>query len=371
MGKLKILHTADLHLDSAFQALSAPKAAIRRAEQRELLGRLCELAVVEQVDMVLLSGDLLDSSNPYTETAKEIVRLLSGIPAPVFIAPGNHDFYSNRSPYARIKFPNNVHIFTKNSLESFELPTLGARVYGAAFTDIESRGLLNGFRAVKEAGMANIMCIHGEVCSGESKYNPITEKELADSGMDYVALGHTHKASGLKKAGNTYYSWPGCPEGRGFDECGNRFVNIVELEDEKCELRQISIATRKYEILKLDISDCDASTALHNALPDDSVCHIYRVIFTGETDCAPELNKLYKTFSELFFELQLKDETRLRRDIWESAGEDTLRGLFLGKLKARYDRCTDSIERAKIEQAARWGLAALDNMEEVVCHGDN
>ena len=371
MGKLKILHAADLHLDSPFQALSASKAAIRRAEQRELLGRLCELAVVEQVDLVLLSGDLLDSASPYTETAKDLVRLLGSIPAPVFISPGNHDFYSQHSPYARIKFPSNVHIFTKNSLEYFELPTLGTRVYGAAFTDIESRGLLNGFRAVKESGIANIMCIHGEVCSGESRYNPITEQELAGSGMDYVALGHTHKASGLKKAGSTFYSWPGCPEGRGFDECGDRFVNIIKLEDGKCELRQISIASRKYEILKLDISDCDANTALRNALPDDSVCHIYRVIFTGETDCAPELNKLHSNFSQLFFELQLKDETRLRRDIWENAGEDTLRGLFLNKLKARYDRCTDSIERAKIEQAARWGLAALDNMEEVVCHGDN
>ncbi len=370
MGKLRILHAADLHLDSPFQALSAAKATVRRAEQRELLGRLCELAAIEQVDMVLLSGDLLDSSSPYTETARELVRLLGGISAPVFISPGNHDFYSHRSPYARIKFPANVHIFTENRMGCFELPTLGAKVFGAAFTDIESPGLLCGFHAKKDSGIANIMCIHGELCSGEGRYNPVTEKEIADSGMDYVALGHTHRASGLKKTGNAFYSWPGCPEGRGFDECGNRYVNIVELEDGNCTLRQVSIAGRKYEVLKLDISNCDALTALHNVLPYDSVRDIYRIIFTGETDCAPDLKKLHSNFSELFFELQLRDETRLRRDLWENAGEDTLRGLFLAKLKVRYDRCTDNIERSKIEQAARWGLAALDNMEEVVCHGD-
>lgn len=370
MAKIRILHAADLHLDSPFQALSAAKAAIRRAEQRELLGKLSELAQIEQVDMVLLSGDLLDSSSPYTETAQELVRHLGSIPAPVFISPGNHDFYSRRSPYARIKFPNNVHIFMKNDLEVFALPTLGARVYGAAFTDIESHGLLCGFHAARDEGICNIMCIHGELCSGESRYNPITEKEIADSGMDYVALGHTHKASGLRKAGSVFYSWPGCPEGRGFDECGDRYVNIVELENGSCHLRQVSIAGRKYEILKLDISSCDALTALHNALPDDSVRDIYRIIFTGETDCVPDLRRLQRNFSELFFELQLRDETRLRRSLWENTGEDTLRGIFLSKLKARYDESTDSAERMKIEQAARWGLAALDNMEEVVCHGD-
>lgn len=370
MGKIKILHAADLHLDSPFQALSAAKAAIRRAEQRELLGRLSELAVTEQVDMVLLSGDLLDSSSPYTETAQELVRHLGSIPAPVFISPGNHDFYSRRSPYARIKFPHNVHIFTENRIDCVSLPALGARVFGAAFTDMESHGLLCGFHAERESGITNIMCIHGELCSGESRYNPITEKEISHSGMDYVALGHTHKASGLKKVGDTFYSWPGCPEGRGFDECGDRFVNIVELEPGSCTLRQLSIAGRRYEILKLDITSCDALTALHNSLPDDSVRDIYRIIFTGETDCVPELRRLHSNFSELFFELQLRDETHLRRDLWENAGEDTLRGIFLSRLKAKYDQSTDRAERAKIEQAARWGLAALDNMEEVVCHGD-
>lgn len=370
MAKIKILHAADLHLDSPFQALSAAKASIRRGEQRELLARLAELAALERVDVVLLSGDLLDSATPYTETAQELVRHLGSISAPVFIAPGNHDFYSVHSPYARVKFPGNVHIFTKNQLEAVSVPSLGINVYGAAFTDSESIGLLCGFHAERDEGYLNLLCMHAELCMGESRYNPITEKEIADSGMDYVALGHVHKASGLKKAGNTYYSWPGCPEGRGFDECGQKYVNIVELGDGQCSLRQVSIAGRKYEILRLDVSSNDPVTALHDALPDDSVRDIYRVIFYGETECAPDLRRIQANFSELFFQLQLRDETRIRRSLWENAGEDTLKGLFLSKLKERYDRSCDEDERLKIEQAARWGLAAIDNMEEVVCHGD-
>ena len=74
--------------------------------------------------------------------------------------------------------------------------------------------------------------------------------------------------------------------------------------------------------------------------------------------------------SELFFELQLRDETRIRRSLWEKAGDDTLRGLFLKKLRRKYDEAPDEAGRRAVEQAARWGLAALDRREEAVRHDD-
>ena len=92
--------------------------------------------------------------------------------------------------------------------------------------------------------------------------------------------------------------------------------------------------------------------------------------FTGEIDQSPDLNRLYDALSELFFELQLRDETRLRRSVWERAGDDTLRGLFLMKLKKQFDAAGTEEQRLAIEQAARWGLAALDKREEVVKHED-
>lgn len=371
MSKIKIIHAADLHLDSPFEGLPAGKAAVRRSEQRELLSALAELAHSEQADLVLLSGDLLDSSKTYFETGEELVRALQRIAAPVFISPGNHDFYSPKSPYARLKLPGNVYVFSSSDIACVELPGLGARVFGAAFTDSRSGPLLENFHADHSDGMINILCIHGEVGVRESVYNPIREEELAASGMDYAALGHIHKASGLMRAGNTWYSWPGCPEGRGFDETGEKSVNIIELEKGRCELRTASIASRRYEILKVDVTGSDPLLAIHTSLPDDTVGDVYRIILTGEMDTAPDLKRLYGNLSELFFELQLRDETRLCRDIWEAAGEDTLRGLFLAKLRSRYDAARDDADRFLIEQAARWGLAALDGSEEVVRHEDS
>ena len=171
---LRILHAADLHLDSPFEGLGAGKAAIRRGEQRELLGRIAALAVSEKVDLVLFAGDLLDSDNTFYETGEELIRSLQKIPVPVFISPGNHDFYSERSPYARLKLPGNIHIFTSDEIRSVELPALGVRVYGAAFLDRRAAPLLRGFHAPREEGVCNLFCLHGEVGVRDSVYDPIS-----------------------------------------------------------------------------------------------------------------------------------------------------------------------------------------------------
>ena len=372
MSEIKILHAADLHLDSAFEALPAGKAALRRSEQRELLSRLSALAQQEKVQLVLLAGDLFDSDNSYYETGEQLARTLAGIGAPVFIAPGNHDFYSPRSPWARLKLQGNIYLFTENTIRGMELPALGLRVYGAAFNEKRSGPLLRGFTAERREGFRNVLVLHGEVgARADGTYNPIAEEEIAASGMDYVALGHIHKASGLLRAGDVWYSWPGCPEGRGFDETGERYVNLVTLADDgTCRLEQRCIATRRYETLRVDVTGGDPLLAIHTLLPDESVRDVYRITLTGEVDEAPDLSRLRQNLSELFFELQLRDETRPRQALWERAGDDTLRGLFLKELKRQYDDAPDDGARREIEQAARWGLAALDNREEAVRHDD-
>lgn len=367
MSTLKILHAGDLHLDSPFEALNAEKAVIRRAEQRELLDRLAELARQESVDIVLLPGDLLDSDNMYHETGETLLRCLAQIAVPVFIAPGNHDYYSSASPYARLRMPENVHIFKNSKIECVELPKLGARVYGAAFTEKSSAGMLKGFQ-VQDDELLNLLCMHADEDRRNSRYNPVREDELEHSGLDYAAFGHIHKASGLLRAGNTFYSWSGCPEGRGFDETGEKTVNIVTLSRDECSLKQVCISSRRYELLSVDVSGVEPLLALHTALPDDTVCDTYRITLTGEVEQSPNLSRLYSNLEEMFFGLQLRDATTLRRSIWQSVGDDTLRGLFLSKLKAQYDAETDAQRRTLIEQAAKWGLAALDNAEEVFRH---
>ena len=368
MNALRFLHAADLHLDSSFEALRAGKAAVRRGEQRQLLARMATLVQQERLQFVLLPGDLLDSELSYAETGEALIAALREMAVPVFIAPGNHDFYSTNSPYARLNFPPNVHIFTENALRAVELPELGARIYGAAYLEKESGPLLRGFHAADD-GLWNLLCLHAELTKRPSSYAPVTEEELAASGLHYAAFGHIHKASGLCRAGKVWYAWPGCPEGRGFDETGEKSVSIVELDEQGCRLRPVCLALRRYEDLSVNITGVDPLIAIHSQLGDDTGRDVYRITLTGELDAPPDLNRLQLNLCDMFYALQLRDQTRLKESVWERAGDDSLRGLFLKKLRAAHDAAGET-EQALIEQAARWGLAALDHREEVLVHDD-
>ena len=166
MNEIKILHCADMHLDSPFEGLASGKASLRRREQRELLHRLVDLAHSENVDLMLLSGDLLDSDNTYYETGEELNQCLRGLSIPVFIAPGNHDHIWEKSPYVAEEWPENVHIFPEG-WSSVSLPELNCRVYGAGFTGMDCPGLLEGFQAQQLERYA-IGVFHGDPTQANS-----------------------------------------------------------------------------------------------------------------------------------------------------------------------------------------------------------
>ena len=360
---IKILHAADFHLDSPFDALPEEKAVARRAEQRDLLQRLAVLANNERVDAVLLAGDLLDSVRGYYETGEALIRAFEEIAAPVFIAPGNHDYYHRLSPWAALRLPENVHVFTSSTPKAVTLPNDRAVVWGAAFTSSQSRGLLEEFPAIEDRSKINVMALHGQVGSGEL-YNPISTDQIAATGLHYLALGHEHSYSGLKKAGDTYYAYPGCPEGRGFDETGPRGVILAEVDLHSVRERFVPLAGRQYQKLRVDISEqSDVAAAVLKALPGDTARDIYRIALTGEFDGQLDLGVLTRSLEGHFYHLVLRDETRVRRDIWASAEEDTLRGLFLRKMRAKYE-AGDEREREQITWAIRFALAAMAGGEQ-------
>jgi exonuclease SbcD len=359
---IRILHAADFHLDSPFENLTADKAAQRRSEQRQLLRRLTQVAAEKQVQLVLLSGDLFDSATSFRQTQDELRDALRSLQVPVFIAPGNHDCVLPGSPYLTMAWPENVYIFTEHSLQCVPLPELGVRVWGAAFTDIESESLMEGFEAVKQPDTLDVMVMHGQVGQPNSRYNPVRKEDILHSGMDYIAFGHIHGESGLLREGETWYAWPGCPEGRGFDETGEKYVYYLELTETDCRLEKRSIAQRHYRILSIDLSD---GQDLEQKLPpkEETCRDIYRLILRGETSDPLDIQALYRTLEDRFYALEIRDTTRARKDLWQGADQDTLRGLFLQKLRQQYEEAESEEEMKRIRSAAEWGIAALDNRE--------
>ena len=357
---VKIMHAADFHLDSRFESLTPEKAKQRRAEQRESLKRVCDLANREQVQIVLLAGDLFDSDNAFFDTTRLLEDTFSKIDAQIFIAPGNHDFYSPLSPYRAVKWPENVHIFRGTKIECVELPELNARVYGAGFVSPSCEmPILKDFVAVED-GMVNLMVLHGDTAAVTRNYNPVYITDIEKSGLDYLALGHVHSFSGIQYAGKTAWAYSGCIEGRGFDELGDKGVVIGNVDIENTDLHFERICLRRCEKINVDYNCVlNGEVKFSQEARED----IYKIVLTGERKESLNLEAVKLALEGKFWHYVLEDKTKEMRDIWAAARQDTLKGAFVRKLRVMYDSTDEKEKKELIETATRYGIAALENEE--------
>ena len=351
---LRILHTADLHLDAAFAALPPEESARRRSQQRQLMMLLSNLCRREQADLWLVAGDLFDNAQVYPETLEALQTAFSRCGAPVCIAPGNHDPYTDDFPWRRVAWPDNVHIFS-GDMEAVTFPQLRCRVWGAAFRAQYAENLLRPIPKAQD-GFWEIGVFHGDPVNAVP-HHAISRKTLQTCGLDYLALGHLHKTALPQQLGRTWYGWPGAACARGFDETGTRYAFWVQLSEDSCETRQIPLPGLRYEIITVPAGD-DPEAAIRGALPAETADTVCRVILTGEA-LPFDRAALEEKLAGCCLRLELRDETEPPRNLWADCGEHTLRGLALTELKQRYDA-----GETHAALAARYLLAALEGREE-------
>lgn len=352
---MKILHAADFHLDSPFRALRPEQAQRRREEQRELLQALAALCRKERCELVLLAGDLFDSKEVSRQSLDALKAMAEEMAVPVCIAPGNHDFYSALSPYARESWPENVHIFKEEAPASIAFPELDCRVWGAAFRQMDCPPLTN-FRA-SGSEVYQVMVLHGDPLSAGSFSRPVSKEAIAASNLSYLGLGHVHR-SGSIKAGNTLCAWPGCLMGRGFDETGEKGALVVTL-DEKISTKFCPLPGRRYETLAVEVGG-NPQQAIESALPVDTKEDIYRIILRGAGQVA--LPELQAALQERFFDLTLKDETTAPKDLWEAETQDSLEGLYFRLLHKAMEEA-EGDDKRQLRLAASLGRRLLDGEE--------
>lgn len=320
---IKILHSADWHLDAPLQGKMQAHQSLLRKALLAVPGKLASLCREEGCDLCLLAGDLFDGA--YTkESYRVLYEALEEMAVPVFITPGNHDFAGAASPWLRESWPGNVHIFTKPQITSVSLPELSCRVYGSGFDAMDCPSLLEGFRAEGEEKYA-IGIFHGDPIQRNSPYNPIAKSQIASSGLHYLALGHIHKAGKLME-GNTLCAWPGCPQGHGYDEEGVKGAYIVEVED-TATCRFVSLDGPRFYDLETEPEN------LPDLLPPGGSEDFYRVTLVGtcEEIDLDKLQKEYAAYPNLIF----RDRTRRPEDLWGNAGEDSFEGLYFALLKKK------------------------------------
>ena len=353
---MKILHSADWHLDSPILGRTQAQTALLKESLLQLPHKIAAAALAEGCDLMLLSGDLFDGPHS-PESLKAVKDALAEAAIPVVITPGNHDHLSPASPWLTEVWPDNVHIFKTAAMESIAFPGLDCRVYGAAFTGPEAPALLEGFHGQCDETYA-IGVLHGDPTQGSSPYCPVTAQQIQASGLAYLALGHIHKGGQLT-AGQTLCAWPGCPMGRGFDETDAKGVLVVTLDSTGCHSRFLPLDVPRFFDLECAAGE-NAEEAIAAILPASGGQDFYRITLTGEA-AAPDIDALEQAFPQ-FPNLQLRDRTEAPLDIWANAGEDSLEGVYFGLLQQQLEDADEAV-REQILLAARISRQILENRE--------
>ena len=356
MPTVKILHTADWHFGSAFGALSTEKANMRKTHLWQTLDRMIALAKEEQVDLFLIAGDLFDGESVSISTARTVLEKLQMLGSiPVFIAAGNHDPNTPQSIYQTLPIPENVHIFSAEKTERVDLSP-DIHIYGRSFGKRYEENLLDGFSADSEG--VSVMVLHGDV-GGSGEYNAITSAQIAQSNLSYLALGHIHQRSGIGRSGLTCYAYPGAPEGRGFDECGEMGVYIGDVSEHGASLRFVPLAEHTYRAAEVDVSDCtdeeQIRTKVLAVMGEDRIRHLYKITLKGTDQANFSLSNLSRSLSGEAFFVKIKNETVLPAADISSFGP-------LAERMREFIASGDALDEIK-EMALAFGEMALSGKE--------
>ncbi|TDQ53109.1 metallophosphoesterase family protein [Actinorugispora endophytica] len=298
---MKLLHAADLHIDSPMHGLAryegAPVEQMRGATRRAV-ENLVELALRERVAAVLLAGDVYDGTwrdfNTGLFFTNQMARLREA-DIPVFMISGNHDAENKMT--RELSLPDNVHRFASGEAETVERDDLGLAVHGQSFAQRDvTDNLAERYPAARD-DLFNVGLLHTALTGspGHDNYAPCTVNQLAAHGYQYWALGHIHKRS-VQHADGTHVVFPGNTQGRHAGETGAKGCTLVTVDGLSVvgepEHHDLDTAARWHEV-RVDMTDArdrgDATRLIEERLAaefgdDPDRAHAVRIVATGESE---------------------------------------------------------------------------------------
>lgn len=361
---MKMIHCADLHLDSKMTThLTKEKAKERKMEILRTFSKMVEYAKKNDVTAILIAGDLFDTRN-VSATARNMVRdVIESNPEIDFLyLKGNHD---NDNFLAKLdEVPQNLYLFG----EKWTSYTYGdVTINGIELNDKNTLTAANSL--VLDHGKFNIVTMHGQLAEYRSrdKTETISLDELKNKNIDYLALGHVHHYRMERLDARGIYCYPGCLEGRGFDECGEKGFVILDIDERTRTVHTqfVNIAARTFYTLYVDVSGIhttqEAAVLMEKAIvrapyPSKS---LVKVVLQGEVDveCELETEFLEEQFAEYFYFIRICDETRLLVNYEDYEKDASLKGEFIRMVHA-----SDMTEEEK-SQVIRIGILALQGEE--------
>lgn len=364
---MKLIHCADLHLDSKMTSnLTKEKARERKAELLNTFDRMLRYAEDHQVEAVIIAGDLFDTKNISASARNAVKDGITNHPGiQFFYLKGNHDadsFLGNLE-----EMPKNLNLFDEKwTTYTFEEGRI--TITGVELNSGNSDSIYHNLSLDIES--FNIVVLHGQEAENTPRNGAelINLRKLKNKGIDYLALGHVHayKLDDLDSRGK--YCYPGCLEGRGFDECGEHGFVLLDIDSKQGSFHQefIPMAARRLYELPVDVSECrttsDISEKIRETLDGAGISSdsLLKLVLIGSADveCEKNIDFLVKKFETDYYFLKIYDETSLKVDYRTYALDQSLKGEFVRLVEA--DEELDPEEKAAV---IRYGIRALAGEE--------
>ena len=355
---MKLIHCADVHLGSKMDSrMPREKAAVRRGELLYAFGKMVDFAKREGVSAILISGDLFDSDRPFKKDKEFFFGTVADNPEITFFyLRGNHDTKESFS----VGELDNLKCFS-DSWTSYKIGDV--TVWGIELSAANCDSLYSALPI--DPKEKNIVMLHGEISdsSGEDKINL---RALRSRGIDYLALGHIHKGGAGRLDERGFYAYPGCLEGRGFDECGEKGFLLIDT-DEDMTPRFIPNSVREISQRELDISGThnayEAYSRVRSEINTDSR-NLLRLTITGEIDFSDTnlASVMEEYLAEHSFFVSVKDKTFAAENLSAAADELSVKGEFLRLV------LSSELSEEEKKEIISTGLNALSGRElEVRC----
>lgn len=373
MKKIEWLHTADLHLDRPITGWrgTSDQLAIRYEEHRDTFRRMISLIEKRKLPYLFISGDFIEHSAVTKSTISFVIEQLERIPfTQVFIAPGNHDPYTEGSYYLRSSiWPKHVHIF-KGEWEEHADSKQKLLIVGRGFTSfLEPQST---YPVLKKNFERSICICHGDLQpqGQDSSYFPLSEKEFSKQTFDYVALGHIHKAQQvqLKNKKKTIIRYPGSPEAHNWKELGGRTVTLGRLDEKGVQVEEISLHHRFYEKKEIDVTDCQTQQDILELMftqiqhvPTEAYLMI-QLIGRRDPDLPFEQEQIWyqqRLMEQGYRNVWMEDQTMPDFDLELYRQQNGLVALFIQRMEQKLQIEKDENQRVLIQRAMYKGLEAL------------
>ena len=367
--EIKIAHCADLHIGSQCCGIGN-KGETRKHEIKNTFLKILDVCHREKVELLLIAGDLFDDVNLSSADVQDVKNALSKASFKVAISPGNHDPFTTDSPYAS-QWPGNTVIFKNNKIECVELDDLKVRLWGFAFKgSYEKQNFLKNVQVEKSDSVIDICVMHGNISSSdEDVYCPVKICDIEKSRMDYIALGHVHKRSDICRAGETFYAYPGCPDGRGFDETGDKGFYIGTVSKGHCNLAFKKICKRTYEVLNVDISNSETENEIIDLILEKTKEiygesyreNLYKIILTGyvSEDFFVDVLRLETALNEKLFFAKVTDNTETEINEDKLKFRNDFKSIFIKKMLLKIENSKNEQEKTVNKNALKTGLRAF------------